>query len=294
MERDRLSKSSLLLGLLDLKLLTTLLELGLGLETHDSAAPLALNGLVELSMEVLRESLELGFVLLANLGEGNDRGSLLVGQCAETGLSLDNGEGDIKLAAQGRKPDDELDRINIVGDDDQLGLLLLNEGSDVLKTVLEGVGDLGSGNRLTGSNSGGLGLNAGGLGLLGLRLVLNQELEELSSLVLVESLLELVDGWGDLEALGQDLLLSLKSDVLGPADISGQISGLRSDVTSDAVGLGTRDEKRVRLGGLGNLLGAGLGRSLGVGGLWRLWKTSNQLEEGENLEAFQRLGIHKR
>ena len=54
----------------------------------------------------------------------------------------------------------------------------------------------------------------------------------LLTLVLVNSLGELVDGWGNLESHHKNGLLSLDADVLGPLDESGQVAyGL--DVTTD-------------------------------------------------------------
>ena len=268
--------SSLLLGLLKLNLLAALLQHSLSLQAHNSTAPLALDGFIELSMEVLRESLQLGFIILVDLGKSNDGSVLLVGEGAESALALDNGEWDIHLAAQGWQPDDKLNWVNIVSDDDQLGLLLLDQRGDVLQAVLQSSRSLGGGNWLTLGNGSSLSFKSGSLGILGLWLVLNQKLEELSGLVLVQSSLELVDGWWDLQALNKDLLLSLKSDILWPTDISGQVTG-GSDVTSNTEGLGAGLEERRWLGT--NLLGlsrsslgrGSLGRSLGGGSLWWLW-----------------------
>ena len=51
-----------------------------------------------------------------------------------------------------------------------------------------------------------------------------QELEQLSSSVLVEGVSELGDGRGDLEALVEDDLLALEADILGPLDEAGQVA----------------------------------------------------------------------
>ena len=53
--------------------------------------------------------------------------------------------------------------------------------------------------------------------------ILVEELEQLSSGVLVESVLKLSDRGWDLETLAQDDLLPLKADVTGPLDEAGQI-----------------------------------------------------------------------
>jgi hypothetical protein len=56
---------------------------------------------------------------------------------AETGLALDNYIRDAHLAAEGGEEDDELDRFNIVSDDDEGSLLCLDEGNSVVETVLD-------------------------------------------------------------------------------------------------------------------------------------------------------------
>jgi hypothetical protein len=210
-----------LLGGLDLESLLALLEHDLGLETHDSSAPLALS-ITELGGEVILECLELGLVTLLDVGQGNNGGGLLVGQSTEASLALNDGEGDSKLAAESGKPNNELDGVNIVSDDDQLGFLLLNQSGDVLQTELEDGGGLRG---LLVTSSGGL--QALLLGGGGLRQVVIQELEERSGLVLVEGSVELVDHGGDLQSLKEDLLLSLESDVLGPTNVSRQVATFR-------------------------------------------------------------------
>jgi len=57
--------------------------------------------------------------------------------------------------------------------------------------------------------------------LFGLWLVLVHQFEKLNSCLLFKGLCELIDAWGDLEAFAQDAFLTLKPDVLGPADKAG-------------------------------------------------------------------------
>jgi len=68
--------------------------------------------------------------------------------------------------------------------------------------------------------------------LLGLWPVLVQETEKLSGSVLVESVGELGNSGRDLESLVKNDLLSLESDIFGPFDKAGQVSG-RLDVLAD-------------------------------------------------------------
>ena len=192
---------------------------------------------------------EVTLVLALDFLDSDDSGGLLVDYGAKTGLALDDDIRDTHLAAESRDEDDEFDRIDIMGDDDESGLLGLNEGHDVVKTVFHKQGLLGVLDRtrvrdrtamriekiylgvlllILGSGSGG-GQKTSLLVLLRLRAVLVEELEELSGGVLVQSVRELGNGGGDFETLVEDDLLALKADVFGPLDEAGQV-GLGADV----------------------------------------------------------------
>ena len=128
--------------------LGALLELGLGLESHDSTSP----GLdrvrivIKLGAAEFREALESSIVGLVDRGDGNAGGVLLVNEGSEAGLVLHDAVGDIHLFAKGGHPDDELNGLDIAGNHDHLGLLLLDESGDVVKSKLDhGSGSGGSG-----------------------------------------------------------------------------------------------------------------------------------------------------
>ena len=73
------------------------------------------------------------------------------------------------------------------------------------------------------------------------------------TLVLVNGMGELSNGWGNLEALHKDGLLSLNADILGPLDETGEVSH-RLDVTTDSEVAGVLGEEGallVVLGGTG-------------------------------------------
>lgn len=164
---------------------------------------------------------------------------------AETGLALDNGIGDAHLLAERRQEDNQLDGVNIVGDEDQGSLLVLNETDDVVQAVLDGVRLLANVLLLLALLDGGSLLQETLLLLdLGLRAILVEELEGLRSSVAVEDVLELGQCRGNLQAHLEDLLLTLKTDILGPLNHAGEVS-LGLDVLADAVVAGALLDERV-------------------------------------------------
>lgn len=157
-------------------------ELGLAskmLGTHDTATD-GLHGasiaVDEVLLGTLDEVSEVLLVLGINIDDSEGSGSLVVDDLTEAGLALNDDVGDTFLAAEGREPHDELNGVNVVSDDDELGLLLLNKTGDVVETELDEEGLLG----VSGSLSAGLGLGKKTLllGGLGLRRVLLEKSEK--------------------------------------------------------------------------------------------------------------------
>lgn len=186
-----------------------------------------LHGLVVLGVEVglaqLLEGIKVSLVLWLHFSDGEAGGGLLANKGTQAGLGLDNAVGDATGLAQGWKPHNDLNWVDIVGDHNQLGLLLLDKLGHMVDSHLDT-------HRLLGGSvsAGSLGLCgvSEALGLLGLALWLElvEQTEELASLALVESALELVDCWGQLEALVQNAAGALQTDVLGPLDEAGQVT----------------------------------------------------------------------
>jgi hypothetical protein len=172
---------------------------------------------------------------------------LLVDNSTETSLALDDGVRDTHLAAESGKEDNQLNGVNVVGDEDKGSLLVLNEADNVVKTVLDVVGLLGDVFLLLAiGDSSGLSVETLLLLGLGLGAVLVQELEDLSSGVAVQSVLELSNGGGNLEAEVQDLLLALKTDILGPLNEAAEVA-LGLDVLTNAEVAGALLGERVLL-----------------------------------------------
>lgn len=160
------------------------------LDTHNTATPVSSETLVlvELSAEVLGQELEVLEVLLADLSKSDASCGLGVNELAEACLTLDEGIGDTLLSAEGGEEDEELDGINVVSHNNKLGLALLDEVGNVVKTELEDnwlSGLLGVSTTLLGLS---LRLKAGLLLLMGLGLVFSEQFKELGSLVLIDGL----------------------------------------------------------------------------------------------------------
>jgi len=180
--------------------------------------------------------LELRSVLLIDVNHSDGGCSLLSDEQSESRLALHDGIWYTHLSAKSREPNDDLNGIDVMGDHNELRLLLLDQSSDVVDTILHIVWLLGAllgsrGLTLVGLSS--LGLLSSLLGdieqallLRGLILgsVLRQELEKNRSSVLIEGLSELIDCRGNLQSIHQDALLSLESNVLWPLHESGQVA----------------------------------------------------------------------
>jgi len=238
------SQHSLLLGLLDhANLLTGGHHVDV-LDTHNTTSPGSahLLILVELEVELSGELLEVDEVLSVDTAEGDTGGGLLVDESTEGSLSTDEAVSDGLLSAEGGEEAHDLDGIDIVGNDNELGGTVFNELGNVVESELEEDG-LSSGLGISGSSR----LESVVLGLSGLGRVLGEELEEVSGLRFVNSVGELGNAWGDLESLHEDSLLSLDSDVLGPFDESGEIF-LGLDVASNSEVSGALLEEGVLLG----------------------------------------------
>jgi hypothetical protein len=249
---------------------STLAHHGLRLGATETTTPLAtvlLELLVVVGLDGRDNGSELRLVSILDLSEGNSGSSLLVDESSETSLTLDNAVRDIHLAAESGQVEDEFNGIDIISNDNKLSLLGLDQSNDVVQTVLDDSGLLGL-NLLTLSLGGSsstetLLLLSGGLGS-----VLGSKLEELGSSVLVQNLGELVDGRRNLEALVQDLLLALKTNILGPLDEASEIT-LGLDILTNAEVAATLLNERVggSLGGGLTLDGVRGGSNLLAGGL---------------------------
>ena len=203
------------------------LKLGDGLLRELTTTPLVHLFLVvveEAGVDGVDDLGHLGAVFWLDLGEGDAGAGLHANDLAEAALALDDAVWDLKLAAESWEPDDELEWVDIVGDDNKASLLGLNSSGNVLDTLDEdllggGIGDLEGGISL-------LGLSLDALLLLGLVLwaILLKEFENLDSVSLVKGVVEVVHWWWDLQALHEDAALALDADVSWELDGSSLVS----------------------------------------------------------------------
>ena len=109
------------------------------LDTHDTTAPLSgkVGVVVELSLEHGGHLFEVNNIFAADISDSDAGSCLEVDELSKVGLATDEAEGDTLLAAESGKMDDELDGVDVVGNDDKLGLVLLNESGHMVKAKLE-------------------------------------------------------------------------------------------------------------------------------------------------------------
>ena len=109
------------------------------LDAHDTTSPdsAELLGVVVLVLELLGQRVEIADIFLADVSHGNACGRLEVAEFPEVGFSTEEAEGDSLLPAEGREEDDHLDRVDVMGDDDELGPVLLDKGGHMVQAILE-------------------------------------------------------------------------------------------------------------------------------------------------------------
>ena len=96
---------------------------------HDLTTPVAtdlIGTLVVVRVNRLDQFAKSGTVLGVDIGQGNARAVLEADETTKSALALDDAVGDAHATAQGWQEQDDLNWVDIMGDDDQLGLLLLD------------------------------------------------------------------------------------------------------------------------------------------------------------------------
>ena len=92
---------------------------------------------IQVSLRRGDEGSELALILAADVLEGKHSSGLLVDHRAKASLALNDHIWNTHLAAQGGEEDNELNGVDIVSNDDEVGLLGFNEGNTVVEAVLD-------------------------------------------------------------------------------------------------------------------------------------------------------------
>lgn len=206
------------------------------LDTHETTTVQLVEGdvLIEVGHEGLLKSVEVLEILLLDIGQGNAGSGFEMNKLSEVSLALDDAECNTLLFAESWQEAHKLNWLDITGDGDELSLTFLDEGSDVVETEFEVIwlwtDEL---SLVTFLSLLSLGLKSILLDGSSLWLVLVEELEKLSLLVLLDSLGEDVKNWWALESHEKHSLLSLDSNILWPLNISGKVSRWL-DITTDS------------------------------------------------------------
>ena len=79
-------------------------------------------------------------LVLFEVSKSNNGSSFLVDQLSESGFVLHNSVGDVKRLAEGGEEDDCFNRVDVGGDEDQLGSFLFYEVGDVVQSVFKSDG----------------------------------------------------------------------------------------------------------------------------------------------------------
>lgn len=110
---------------------------GLGTLGHDLTTPVAadlIGTLVVVGVDGLNQLAQGGAVLGVDVGQSDAGAVLQADETTKSGLALDNAVWDAHTAAQSWQKENDLNWVDVVGDDDQLGLLLLDLDGDVVDT----------------------------------------------------------------------------------------------------------------------------------------------------------------
>jgi len=164
------------------------------------------------------------FVLVVDFMESNGGASFSSDQLSESGFAFDDAVWNVHFSAESWKVNNDFDWVDVVGDENELGLFSFDEVDDLVDSRSEhgfpsGWGiSFAFGSGFSSGDESGFFLGFGGWGVFG------GQFENLGSVLLVQSLRELVDGRWNLQSLLEDLSLPLELDVHWPSNESGEIS----------------------------------------------------------------------
>jgi len=80
---------------------------------------------------------QFALIFRSNILDGKDCGSLLVNNGAQSSLVLNDDVRYAHLAAKGWNEDDQFDGVNVIGNDDQIGLFGFDQCHAMIQTILD-------------------------------------------------------------------------------------------------------------------------------------------------------------
>ena len=118
------------------------LELDLALESSLETSPglFVLFVLVVVGSESSSQVVQLPFVFLSHLSQGDCGGVFLVDKLSEGSFSLNEAVRNVHFFAESGEPDNEFEWFNIVSDGDKFGFSIFDEFGDVVETEFKVVG----------------------------------------------------------------------------------------------------------------------------------------------------------
>lgn len=215
-------------------------------KTTTASLPNFISPIVIIGPDSFDEFRKLLFVLGFNVSKSNRSYHFPTDELSKTSTSLDDAIRNVEFLAEGRKPDDDFDRVDVVGDNDELGFFLFDEGYDFVDPGFETWGPDGGLVGLAGYASVGTFDETGlflGFGFGG---IFGSQFKQLSGSLFIQSLSKLMDRAGDLQTLLQNGFLPLELDVFGPPDESREIP-FWLDGLSDSKVFGSLFKKRIGL-----------------------------------------------
>jgi len=227
--------------------LLELLDTGDRLVAHDATTPVTTNlvvAIVVVGTDGLNQLAQGSLILVVNVGEGNTGASLAVNETSKTCLALNDAVWNSHLSAQGWQEDDDLNGLDVMGNDNELSLFLLYHANNSVDSAGQQEGLLGGLVSSTFHSLNSAGLQTFALLQFALRSVLIGELEELGSSLSIKSLVELVDCWWHLQTTLKDNMLSLEPDVFWPLNKVSQVT-LGLDILTNAEVLASLLKERV-------------------------------------------------
>merc|ERR1712066_431071 len=199
---------------------------------------------VIVSFDSFNQLTKILFVFSFNISESNGSAHFSTYQLSETGSTFDDAVWDFHFAAKSWKVNNDFNWVDIMSNNDELCLLTFYKVNDLVDT----------GCKLCRTSRWSIGFTFSAIFSalyefsfflsFALWCVLSGEFKQLSSGLFVQSLSELIDGWGNLQTLLENSALTLEFDVFWPTNKTRKITFWLNVLTNTEI-FGTFLKKRI-------------------------------------------------